>query len=110
LFFDGPVSVPFQVGEDATAGDDPAWRFRLHLWDLTGDDDILVKLNDELLDGLSPAGPSQTATGGQWLECPLNPAQVKSGENMVEFTVTRVGESRQTDLIVDGVQLHVDYR
>ena len=23
-----PVSVPFQVGEDATAGDDPAWLYR----------------------------------------------------------------------------------
>ena len=104
-----PVSVPFQVGEDAAEGDKPAWRFRLHLWDFTGDDEILVKLNDVVLDGLSPAGPSQTATGGQWLECPLNPARVKRGENIVEFTVTKVSESRPAPVIVDGVQLHVDY-
>ena len=104
-----PVSVPFQVGEDATSGNNPAWHFRLHLWDVGEDDEIDVKLNDVLLSDLTPAGPSQTSTGGQWLECPLSPEQVRRGENRVEFTVSKVNESRQAPLILDAAQLHVEY-
>lgn len=82
--------------------------FRLHLWDSAPNDDVAVKLNDRLLDGLEPAGLAQQS-GGQWLECRLNPAQVARGNNKVELTVTKRDESMQTPLILDGVQLRVHY-
>ena len=104
-----PVSAHFQVGEDVTSGSVSELRFRVHLWDFANNDDMEVKLNDGLLNDFMRAGPSQMSTGGQWLECPLSPAQVKKGENKVEFMLRKRDESKQTPLVVDAVQLHVQY-
>jgi hypothetical protein len=103
------VKASFQVGEDLTSGKIPRLRFRLHLWDVGADDEISVKLNDEPLDDLQTAGPTNTATGSQWLECQLDPSQVERGENRVEVSVTQRDASMQTPLLVDAVQLHVHY-
>ena len=102
------MKAPFQVGEDLRSGKIPRLRFRLHLWDVGGDDEMSVRLNDEPLDGLQTVGPTNT-TGSQWLECQLDPARVKRGENQVEVSVKQRDASIQTPLIVDAVQLHVNY-
>ena len=105
-----PVSVHFQVGEDIKSRDRPELRFRLHFWDMAGNDDVAVKLNNELLRELGPDGPTQTASTEQWLECQLRPAQVNRGENRVELTVRKRDESMQTPLVLDAVQLYVHYK
>ena len=101
------VKAEFQVGEDIASDNACELLFRLHVWDFSGDDDISVKLNDQSLDGLKPAGPEQESDG-QWLECLLvDPTQVARGNNKVELTVEKRDESMQTPLILDGVQLRV---
>jgi hypothetical protein len=105
----GPVSVHFQVGEDVESGDAAELRFRLHLWEFTSNDDIAVKLNNEPLDDLKPAG-RQTHSAGQWLECQLRPSQVNRGENRVELVARKRDESMQTPLVLDAVQLHVHHK
>ena len=99
----------FQVGEDVESGNAAELRFRLHLWEFTGNDDIDVKLNDEPLDDLKPTGPSQTHSAGQWLECQLRPSQVNRGENKVELVVRKRDETMQAPLALDAVQLHLHY-
>ena len=106
----GPVSVQFQVGEDVASGNAPELRFRLHLWGFTSNDDLDVKLNNEPLDGLEPAGPPQAHSAGQWLECQPRPSQVHRGENRVEIVVRKRDESMQTPLVLDAVQLYVRYK
>ena len=103
-----PVSAEFQVGEDIESGNVPELLFRLHVWDFAPNDDIVVKLNDQPLDDLEPAGPEQESRG-QWLECRLNPAQVTRGDNKVELMVSKRDDSMQTPLILDTVQLRVHY-
>jgi hypothetical protein len=102
------VITEFQVGEDFESRDAPELLFRLHLWNSALNDDISVKLNHRPVDGLEPAGPVQES-GEQWLECRLDPDQVARGNNRVELTVSKRDESMQTPLILDGVQLRVDY-
>ena len=104
-----PLRAHFQIGEDVTSGSVRELRFRLHLWDSADNDDIEGKLNDGVLGDLTRAGPSQESTGEQWLECQLTPAQVKRGENKVELMMSKRDESKQTPLVVDAVQLHVQY-
>ena len=106
----GPVGVHFQVGEDVGSGNAAELRFRLHLWEFTSNDDIDVKLNNEPLDDLMPAGPAQTHSAGQWLECQLRPSQVNRGENRVELVARKRDESMQKPLVLDAVQLHVHYK
>lgn len=101
------VKTEFQVGEVIASGDACELLFRLHVWDFSRDD-ISVKLNDQSLDDLKPAGPEQESRG-QWLECRLDPGQVAMGNNKVELTVGKRNESMQTPLILDGVQLCVHY-
>ena len=103
-----PVRAEFQVGEDIESGNVPELLFRLHFWDFAPNDDIVAKLNDQPFDGLEPAGPAQES-GGQWLECRLNPAQVMRGDNKVELMVSKRDDSMQTPLILDTVQLRVHY-
>jgi hypothetical protein len=105
-----PVSLHFQVGEDAESGHAAELRFRLHLWDLAEKDDIAVTLNNGSLDNLRPAGPIQGTTGGQWLECLLHSDQVKRGENRVDLIVKKRDESMQTPLVLDAVQLRVHHK
>ena len=105
-----PVSVPFQVGEDVNSGNSPELQFRLHFWDFAHTDDLAVKLNQEPLKELKPTGPMQTPLAEQWLECPLNPAQVKRGENRVDLMVGKRDESMPTPLVLDAVQLHVRHK
>ena len=102
-----PVSLHFQVGEDVTPGNNPELRFRLHLWDLADNDDLAVEFNHQPLHDLSPVDPIQTPSGTQWLECQLDPAQVKRGENRVDLMVRKRDESMPTPLVLDAVQLHV---
>ena len=103
------VKARFQIAEDVTAGNISAFLFRLHLWEPSDNDEIDVKLNGGSLDDLKRAGSSQTSTSGQWMECPLNPEQVRRGENEVELMVSRRDAAMSTPLIVDAVQLHVKY-
>ena len=105
-----PVSVHFQVGEDVGSINAAELRFRLHLWEFASNDDIEVKLNNEPLDDLKPAGPTQTDSAGQWLECQLRSSQVNRGENTVELVARKRDESMQTPLVLDAVQLHVHYK
>ena len=98
------------LGEDVKSGNISELRFRLHLWDFTHNDDIDVKLNNDPLKELKPAGPTQTPSAGQWLECRLDPAQVTRGENRVELMVRKRDESMQTPLVLDAVQLHVHHK
>ncbi len=102
-----PVTAHFQIGEDVASGNVSGLRFRLHLWDFSDDDEIEVKLNGGSLDDLRRAGLPQTSTSGQWLECRLNPEQVKRGENKVELMVSKRDAAMTTPLVVDAVQLHV---
>ena len=104
-----PVIVVLQVGEDIKPAGPSVLRFRLHLWDLTENDNISVKLNNESLNDLKLIGPRQTPLKGYWLECLLNPVQVKIGENTVQIIVNERDKSIQTQLLLDAVQLHVHY-
>ena len=104
-----PVRAHFQIGDDVTSGNVSELRFRLHLWDLANDDDMDVKLNGGSLDDLKREGSPRALTSGQWLECQLNPEQVKKGENEVELTVRQRDAAMSTPLVVDAVQLHVQY-
>ena len=105
-----PVQAHFQVGEDVRkSGKIPRLRFRLHFWDVGGNDHVSVKLNDEPLEGLQTSGPTNTSTGSQWLECQLDPARVRKGDNEVAVIVKQRDEAMQTPLVLDAVQLHVHY-
>ena len=103
-----PVTTEFQVGENIASGGASELLFRLHFWDSAPNDDISVNLNDRPLDRLEPAGPGKEA-GGQWLECRLDPEQVARGSNEIELTVGKRDETMPTPLILDGVQLRVQY-
>jgi hypothetical protein len=105
-----PMRTHFQVGADVKAANIAELRFRIHLWDLTDRDAVTVMLNDHTLDDLIPGAPAQTSTGGQWLECPLDPDRVERGENRVELLVQKRDESVQTPLILDAVQVHLHRR
>ena len=97
------------VGEDLTSeGTIPRLRFRLHLWDTAANDDLCVKLNGELLDGLQAVGPV-ASTGSQWLECGLDAGRLRRGENGVELMLRQRDETMQQPLVVDAIQLHVHY-
>ena len=103
------VKTGFQVGEDPMSGGTiPRLRFRLHLWNTTARDDLCAKLNGEPLAGLQAAGPA-ASTGSQWMECRLDPDQVKRGDNAVELVLRQRDESMPEPLVVDAVQLHVHY-
>ena len=103
------LTAQFQVGEDLTSeGTIPRLRFRLHLWDTAANDDLCVKLNGELLDGLQAVGPA-ASTGSQWLECGLDAGRLRRGENGVELMLRQRDETMQQPLVVDAIQLHVHY-
>ena len=103
---DAPFHAHFQVGEDLGPGTTAELRFRLHLWDIVEDDGIQVKLNDAVVEDLTPDAPLQAEPAGYWLECILQPEQVRRGENEVEVLLQRRGE---TAAAMDGIQLSVRY-
>ncbi len=100
-----PVELSFQVGDDLSSADPQRLRFRLHLWDLTDGDELNVALNNRPLEEVQSV--ARTAQGGGWLECGLDPSQVRRGGNTLELKLSRRDESMQTPILVDGVQLHV---
>ena len=104
-----PVRLSFLVGEDTTSAGISQLRFRAHLWDLTSEDDIAVQLNGKKLEGLEITDAFASADEGQWLECDLNPNEVKQGQNSVELLLKKRTESRQTPLLLNAIQLAVRY-
>ena len=104
-----PAKVHFQVGEDVRTGNPSKLKFRLHFWNFSINDDISVKLNDEVVEGLTPKGKNKTLLGGKWLECKLSADQVTKGENKVEIIVKKQDKTIDKPLILDAIQLHVNY-
>jgi len=104
-----PAKVHFQVGEDVRTGNPSKLKFRLHFWNFSINDDISVKLNDEVVEGLTPKGKNKTLLGGKWLECKLSADQVTRGENRVEIIMEKQDKTIDKPLILDAVQLHVNY-
>ena len=100
------VSTAFQVGEKLIEKTSQL-KFRLHLWEYSNDDDLEVRLNGDALRELQAAGPARKSTTGQWLECQLQPRQVRKGENLVELLLRKRDESIQPPIVMDAVQLHV---
>jgi hypothetical protein len=103
-----PLGLHFQVGEDPNSRSIPELRFRLHLWDLVAEEKLSVKLNGAALK-LAPGEEQQAGSTGCWLECQLQPEQVRRGENQVELMLERRNEAAQTPLVLDGVQLSMRY-
>ena len=104
-----PLGLHFEVGEDPRSSDISELRFRLHLWDLRAEDDLSVKLNGAALNDLAPGEEPHTGSTSRWLECRLQPEQVRRGENQVELWLERRDESAQTSVVLDSVQLSVRY-
>ena len=104
-----PLGRHFQVGEDPRSSDISELRFRLHLWDLSAEDDLSVKLNGAALNDLAPGEEQQAGSTSRWLECRLQPEQVRRGENQVTLCLERRDESAQTSVMLDSVQLSVRY-
>ena len=101
-----PFIVRFQVGEDVAASGS-ALHFRMHLWEWSAVDAAVVRLNGDELTELEPAMPVASPAGGQWLECALQPEQIRHGENEVQITIVSRDASKQKPLFVDAVQVHV---
>ena len=97
------------MGEDVRTGNASELRFSVHFWDFSKNDDMGVKLNGEIVEGLTPEGENETLLGGKWLECKLKPDQVTRGENKVAITVETRDKSINTPLILGPIQLHVNY-
>lgn len=103
------LDLHFQVGENLSSNPISELRFRVHLWDLMAGDKLNVKLNGDELDGLVPGDPPQAESSSHWLECGVQPEQVRRGENQVEVLIDGRDESAKAPLMLDCVQLAVWY-
>ena len=79
------------------------------MWDLTNDDEIVLQLNGEQLEGIEVNNAFTSPEEGQWLECDLTSDQVVRGKNAVELSLKNRTESQQAPLVLNTVQLKVRY-
>lgn len=103
------VGLSFLVGEDTTSAGISQLRLRAHMWDLTNDDEIVLQLNGEQLEGIEVNNAFTSPEEGQWLECDLTSDQVVRGKNAVELSLKNRTESQQAPLVLNTVQLKVRY-
>ena len=102
-----PVETGFQVGEDVGATDAHSIDFRIHLWNHVSGDDLAVNLNGSPIDGLEAADPGRDPEKGQWLQGHLSAEMVRRGENILEVTANKRGQSANSNLAMDSAQLRV---
>ena len=103
------LEIHFQVGEDPTIGSITEILLRIYLWEQTRADELQVKLNGSELTGLTAEGPPDESTGGGWLQCNLEPSQMKQGRNEVALALQRRDPGAAKPLSLGTVQLHVRY-
>ena len=102
------LGLSFLVGEDTSSGN-ARLRFRAHLWDLSGDDEVVVQLNGKPLSGLEVNDAFTSPEEGQWLECDLTGDQVARGRNSVELQLNKRSESQGSPLLLNTIQLEARY-
>ena len=102
------VPLSFLIGEDTSSGN-ARLRFRAHLWDLSGDDEVVVQLNGKPLSGLEVNDAFASPEEGQWLECDLTADQIERGKNSVELVLNKRADSQGSPLLLNTIQLAVRY-
>ncbi len=104
------LSVELRVGSDVEADSVSQLRLRVHLMGLAGGEDLRSSLNTSALPQLKPAGTLEANTQGHWLECLLEPTQIKQGENRFKLTLGQSPGSTQDPLLLDGLLLEVRHK
>lgn len=101
------LSVNLHVGNDVEAESVSQLRLRVHLMGLADGEDLRSSLNGSALPQLEPVGTLEANPQGHWLECLLEPTQIKQGENRFELTLGQRPRSAQEPILLDGLLLEV---
>ncbi len=104
------LSINLRVGNDVGAESVSQLKLRVHLLGLVGGEDLESSLNGNTLPQLAPARKLEANTQGHWLDCLLEPSQIKSGENQFELMLGQTTGSAQEPIQLDGLLLEVSHR
>jgi len=104
------LSLDLRVGSDVEADSVSQLRLRVHLMGLAGGEDLRSSLNANALPQLKPAGTIEANAQGHWLECLLEPTQIKQGENRFGLTLGQSPGSKQEPILLDGLLLEVRHK
>ena len=104
------LSINLRVGNDVGAESVSQLKLRVHLLGLVGGEDLKSSLNGNTLPQLAPARKLEANTQGHWLDCLLEPSQIKNGENQFELMLGQPTGSVQEPIQLDGLLLEVSHR
>ena len=104
------LSINLRLGGDVREESVSQLRLRVHVMGLVGGEDLKSSLNGNALPQLAPVGKLEANTQGHWLDCLLEPSQIKSGENKFELMLGQPTGSTQEPIQLDGLLLEVSHQ
>ncbi len=104
------LSVDLSLGADVEAESVSQLRLRVHLMGLAGGENLQSRINGSALPQLKPAGKLEANIQGHWLECQLEPSQIKQGVNRFELTLGQPAGSTKDPPLLDGLLLEVRHK
>jgi len=99
------VSADLRVGNDVHSKTVSELWLRVHLAGTTGEEEVTIKLNEV---GLTTSVVKDKT--GHWLECLLEPSQLRIGVNKFQVMLNKRDPSTQEPILLNGLLLQVRHQ
>jgi len=99
------VSADLRVGNDVHSETVSELWLRVHLAGTTGEEEVTIKLNEV---GLTTSVVKDKT--GHWLECLLEPSQMRIGVNKFQVMLNKRDPSTQEPILLNGLLLQVRHQ